>query len=140
MRQRRLAGIALLVAMVIATVGAVQAWAGDSRSAATVNARMVEWKISLSAKTVPAGKVTFVVKNAGFKLHEFIVIRTNLAPNALPLKGSRASEAGSLGEIQEFRPGLTKQLTLTLKPGKYVLICNIIRHYQRGQRVGLTVK
>jgi uncharacterized cupredoxin-like copper-binding protein len=130
----------VLLAAVAATVGSVRAWATGTRAQATVKATLVEWNIKLSTKAVPAGKVTFVVKNAGFKEHEFVVIRTNRAPNALPIKGSRASEAGHQGEIQEFRPGLTKTLTLTLRAGKYVLICNVLRHYQRGQRTGFTVK
>lgn len=43
------------------------------------------------------------------------------------------------GEIEEFKPGLTKRITLTLKPGKYVLLCNVPGHYKRGQAISLVV-
>ena len=36
-------------------------------------------------------------------------------------------------------PFLTKMLTLTLKPGHYVLICNLPAHYKAGQHVDFTV-
>ena len=91
-----------------------------------------------SVRTVPAGKVTFVVRNAGTMKHGFVVIKTNRAPGALPMRGQRASEAGAKGKIGEFAAGSTKRLTLTLAPGKYVLLCNLPGHYKRGQFVGIT--
>ena len=133
--------VAVAVAAVVAGAAAVQAFAFASHAGdAIVNAKLVEYKMTLSTKQVPAGKVTFVVQNAGQKEHEFVVIRTNRAPNALPVKAYKASEIGSQGEIGEFGAGLTKKLTLTLKPGNYVLICNIEKHYRRGQFAGLVVR
>ena len=100
---------------------------------------MKEWSFKASAQTVSAGRVTFVVRNAGTMEHGFVVIRTNSGPHALPMKGQQASEAGSKGEIEEFAPGRTKRLTLTLAPGNYVLLCNLPGHYKRGQAVRLVV-
>jgi uncharacterized cupredoxin-like copper-binding protein len=31
-------------------------------------------------------------------------------------------------------------LTLTLPPGRYVLVCNLIGHYELGMHAGLTAK
>jgi uncharacterized cupredoxin-like copper-binding protein len=107
--------------------------------ASTVKVVMKEWSFRTSVTSVRAGKVTFVVRNAGTMEHEFVVLRTDRAPRALLMKGNRASEAGMKGEIEEFRPSLTKRLTLTLKPGKYVLLCNLPGHYKRGQAIGLVV-
>ena len=141
MKHGKVAALVTAVMAVGGGVAAVQASAfGSHAGDATVKATLIEWKMTLSAKQVPAGKVTFVVHNAGLKEHEFVVIRTNRAPNALPVKAYKASEVGSQGEIGEFGAGLTKKLTLTLKPGKYVLICNIAKHYGRGQRAGLVVR
>lgn len=100
---------------------------------------MTDRSLRASARTVPSGKVTFVVRNAGTMEHEFVVIKTNKSPTALPMKGQQASEAGSKGEIEEFAPGKTRRLTLDLAPGKYVLLCNLPGHYKRGQVVGITV-
>ena len=141
MRRTKVVALGVLVALAAAAAYAVKASAVASRASnATVKVTMVEWKMTLSAPQATAGKVTFVVRNAGKKKHEFVVIRTNLAPNALLVTGGKASEKGSQGEIEEFGAGLTKKLTLTLKPGKYVLICNLLRHYKRGQFAGFRVR
>ena len=92
-----------------------------------------------STRTVPAGKVTFVVRNAGKKKHEFVVIRSDRHHHQLQAKGQQASEVGVKGEIEGFAPGGTKRLTLTLAPGKYVLICNLPGHYKAGQYLAFTV-
>lgn len=107
--------------------------------ASSVSVVLKEWTLKASAQRVPAGKVTFVVRNAGKMKHEFVVVRTDAAPNALPVKGAQASEAGTKGEIKAFGPGGTKRLTLTLAPGKYVLICNLPGHYKAGQRLAFVV-
>lgn len=46
------------------------------------------------------------------------------------------------GEAAEdhLEPGETRRYTVSLKPGKYVLLCSIPGHYQSGQRMGLTVQ
>jgi uncharacterized cupredoxin-like copper-binding protein len=54
-------------------------------------------------------------------------------------RGSRVSEAGSVGEVADLAPGKTKRLTLRLKPGHYDLICNMPGHYMAGMHTGLTV-
>lgn len=95
-----------------------------------------------SIRTVRAGKVTFVVHNGGTMEHEFVVLRTNIPAGKLPMRpgGKQAKEVGALGEIKEFKPGMTKRLTLTLKPGRHVLLCNLPGHYKAGQFSGLAVR
>ena len=110
-----------------------------SSTARTVNVVMKDRSFQSSTRTVSAGKVTFVVRNAGTMEHEFVVLRTNRSPRALLMKGAQASDVGAKGEIEEFAAGRTKRLTLTLAPGKYVLLCNLPGHYKRGQFIGLVV-
>ncbi len=105
----------------------------------TVNIAMKDRSFQASAQTVPAGRVTFVVRNAGTMKHEFVVLRTNRHHHLLPMKSRQASEVGAKGEIEEFAPGRTKRVTLTLAPGKYVLLCNLPGHYKRGQFAALVV-
>ena len=45
----------------------------------------------------------------------------------------------SLGETEEMQPGASKTLTLDLKPGTYLLICNVAGHYAAGMWTVLTV-
>jgi uncharacterized cupredoxin-like copper-binding protein len=66
------------------------------------------------------------------------VIRTDTRASKLPTKNGRASEAGSLGEV-ELKAGAAKNLVLALKPGHYVLLCNVGHHYTEGMRKDFTV-
>ena len=47
--------------------------------------------------------------------------------------------AGHLGEVAELAPGQSGALRLTLKPGQYILYCNIPGHYAVGMWSLLTV-
>jgi uncharacterized cupredoxin-like copper-binding protein len=49
-------------------------------------------------------------------------------------------KAGSLGEVEELEPGKTGELTLNLKPGKYVLSCNVANHFANGMWTTFTVE
>jgi uncharacterized cupredoxin-like copper-binding protein len=123
----------------LAAVLAAGLLAADASAAATVNVRLNEFRLILSTKTVKAGQVTFVVKNVGKLEHSFVVLKTTRAPGKLRQRGNVAVEEGRVGRIAPFKPGQTRRLTLTLRPGKYVLICNMPLHYKAGQYAGFTV-
>lgn len=93
--------------------------------------------IKLSADRAPAGEVTFDVTNVSADtVHEMIVAPVADVNTPLPYDASmeRVDEeaAGHLGEVSELDPGASGKLTITLKPGKYILYCNIPGHYQSG--------
>ena len=44
-----------------------------------------------------------------------------------------------LGEISDLKPGAAGAITLSLKPGSYVLICNQSGHYKAGMVANLLV-
>jgi uncharacterized cupredoxin-like copper-binding protein len=113
-----------------------------SNDPTTVNASLGEYFIKLDKPSTPGGRVRFNVSNDGKLEHEFVVIRTNLAPGKLPLKGGEAKEdvGPSPGEIPSLPSGKKKTLNVDLSPGKYVLICNLPGHYKAGQYTGLSVK
>src|SRR3989454_12579432 len=71
-----------------------------------VSARLWEWKVELSASTVPAGTVTFTVTNAG------------TIPHAVEVAGH-----GMEKETAENPPGSRATFTLTLKLGAYKAHC-----------------
>lgn len=56
----------------------------DPDNISTVNVTLREFSVSVDQRTVPQGEVTFHVTNAGTVPHEFLVIRTSLAADALP--------------------------------------------------------
>jgi uncharacterized cupredoxin-like copper-binding protein len=111
-----------------------------SVSAKTVKVTEKEWGMPAVPAKAPAGKITFVVRNAGKLKHEFVIVKTRRAAAKLPVKGGKAVETGRVGKIREFKPGQTRRLTLTLKAGHYVLFCNLPAHYKAGQRSNFSVK
>ena len=77
-------------------------------------------------------------------------MRTDLDPGALPTDDTGAVAEGEEGievvdEVEDIPVGETQELTVTLEPGKYVLLCNIYdetekeAHYEMGMRIGFTV-
>jgi len=121
-------------------------------AAGAVDITLQEFAIIPGAPSAPAGSVTFNVTNAGpDEVHEFVVIQTDLAPDALPTsKDGSVDEEGEgvapQGEVEDVAVGDTPTLTLDLAAGSYVFICNIVdadtgdSHYQQGMRVGFTVE
>jgi uncharacterized cupredoxin-like copper-binding protein len=106
--------------------------------------KMATMGITLDQATVPAGNVTFNVSNdSKSEIHEMVV-----APVADPMKPLPYNKdlmkvdedgAGHLGEVAELEPGQSGALTLDLKPGTYILYCNIPGHYELGMWTLLTV-
>jgi len=94
----------------------------------------------VSATTVKAGEVTFVLDNLGTVEHEVVVIKTDTPFDQLTVgSDDRIDEADSVGEISETPAGESATITLNLAPGNYVLACNIAGHYRQGMRAALTV-
>jgi len=71
--------------------------------------------------------------------HELVVIKTSTKASKLKVSGGKASEKGTVGEV-ELGKGKSKNLTLNLKKGHYALICNMPGHYKGGMHVDFTVK
>ena len=102
--------------------------------------------IKLSRNIVRAhdGDVTFQVKNVSKDtIHEMIVMYLQDPSKALPYidAENRVDEdkAGDKGDVSELDPGKSGTLTLGLAPGKYLLICNVPRHYGAGMWTDFTV-
>ena len=133
---RRLIAVLAVVAVLAAgSVGVALAMQGS----ASVTVTMKEWGFKPLPAKVKAGKVTFAVKNIGHLKHEFVVLKTTKAANKLTVHGTTAVQTGFVAKISQFAGGLTKKLTLTLKPGHYVFICNLPGHYKAGQYTNFTV-
>lgn len=118
-----------------------------------IKATLEEWKITLNPTTGAAGEVTFTINNQGEKDHEFVVVKTDLASDALPTI-AEGDEAGTVdeegagieaaGEMEDILAGTDDNvLTLTLTAGHYVIFCNVhdedLVHYQKGMHTEFTV-
>ncbi len=112
--------------------------AGHAAAAGQVAVALSEWAIRPSVPSAKAGVVTFNVRNDGKAPHEMVVIRTSKPAGGLG-SGARVPETGSAGETGDVAPGASKTVSLRLKAGKYVLICNIPGHYMSGMHTAFTV-
>ena len=102
--------------------------------------------VKMSTTDVVAGKITFVAYNASAdNEHEMVVARLvdgnkGLVYNADEAKVDEKDANSNLGEVAEMEPGKSGTLTLDLKPGTYVIYCNIPTHYASGMWTILTVR
>jgi uncharacterized cupredoxin-like copper-binding protein len=167
MQTRKLAmcrlGVALMLTVAVVGVGAGTAVAGAPAKKAKKPATVVTvtlgdtaglsgpMTLTASPATAPAGKVKFVVTNNGTIIHEMIVLKTKTAFDQLPVVdagdpparvstgANKIDEGKSQGETGDVAKGKTKSVTLKLKKGSYVLVCNVAQHYGLGMRAAFTV-
>ena len=100
--------------------------------------------VKVDKASVKAGTVTFEVTNASKDIiHEMILSSVADGVVELPYLAdeNRVDEekAGHLGEVAELDPGKGGKLTVDLKPGKYILYCNIPAHFVGGMWTEITV-
>ena len=92
---------------------------GPPTGGAKVGVDEKEWAITVG--DVPSGAVTFAVTNHGAVEHNFVIKET----------GTR---------LDGIQPGQTKELTATLRPGTYTILCDIAGHEEAGMHTTITVK
>lgn len=104
-----------------------------------------------SAATVPAGQISLVASNRGWRTHELVILKLAAraaAGQRVPASDGKVAETGSLGEASHscasgtgsaIRSGGVSWTTLTLPPGRYELICNQPNHYADGMHAQLLV-
>jgi uncharacterized cupredoxin-like copper-binding protein len=116
---------------------------GDQPDGTGVSAELSEWAITVAAAPVPVGTVVFRVKNNGGLEHEFVVVRTSMPANALPVDSGvvdmTAIDGSVTAELEKLLPGTTTELELDMEPGTYVLLCNLTGHYEAGMRAAFDV-
>ena len=101
--------------------------------------------------SVPAGTVSFVVGNMGWRTHEMVVLplaRGQVEGQRTPDPNGKVAEKGSLGEAsascaagtgEGITSGSVGWVTVTLRPGRYELVCNLRNHYADGMHQSLLV-
>ena len=135
--------VAVLIVVAAGSVGVgviAASPAATPTSGTAVSVVLDEWKLTPSRTTVRPGRITFVTRNDGSMPHEFVVLRTDRAAKGLPVRGGKAVEVGRRGKLSQMASGTSKRLSLRLGSGKYVLICNLLGHYQAGQAAALRVR
>lgn len=133
--------LSILVISMLALSACGQASAQNGPAKVTVT--MTEWAVNLSQASVPAGKVTFALKNNGTITHELIIAKTDVAQDKMSMQSEdplKVDESASIGEIGDVDAGQTKEDIFDLAPGNYILMCNEQSHYMAGMHIAFTVK
>lgn len=127
LRRARLPLASVLIGGVLAACSSGSGTPGPSSgvggSGQVVNVQTSEFRFDPSSITLPAGKVTFHVRNVGSAEHEFEIF-----------KGEEAVD-----EIEGLVPGLEKDLTVDLPAGTYSIECRLPGHLEQGMKATLTV-
>ncbi len=110
-----------------------------------------DMRLVVDRTTVPAGTVSLVLSNAGFRTHELVVLplAAGQQAGARPVGSDRkvdetdglgeASQTGGSGAGEGIQPGTAGWTTLNLPTGRYELICNLPGHYAAGMYAEITV-
>lgn len=94
---------------------------------------------------LPAGQVAFNVSNRGPSTHEFLIVRTDLRADNLPIgsDGLTVNEDSAqldlIEEDSELDIGVSRTLVVDLPAGHYVFYCNLEGHYLGGMHASLVV-
>jgi uncharacterized cupredoxin-like copper-binding protein len=100
--------------------------------------------IKTDKDTVKAGEVKFEVTNSSQETEHEMIILPIPSDGNLPYDEKEArfdeDKAGALGEVSELAPGKSGEVTLHLKPGKYLLSCNVANHFANGMWTTLLVQ
>ena len=107
--------------------------------------------LRVTPATVPAGQVSLVVSNMGWRTHELVVLPLAAGASAgqrVPGVDGKVEETGSLGEVSNscaagagdgITAGAVGWNTVTLPPGNYELVCNLENHHANGMYQALVV-
>ena len=108
-----------------------------------LTATLTDTGIQVSSTTLPAGTISFHITNTSpAELHEFVIIRTDLNTDQLPMDadGNVAEDKlSSPGEKGDIAAGQSGDLTLALPAGRYMFICNQPGHFKAGMHTVFTV-
>ena len=140
---RALTGAAIIAAFLFVVTGCS---AGQHRApAAGTVLRVTERDFRISARELVFSRdVQLVVHNRGPDAHELIVVRAR--SSHLPLRpdgvtvDEEALERATVGVLEPGAPGSVRQLLVHLRPGRYMLICNMSGHFLGGMHRELVVQ
>ena len=146
--RRSLIALALLTGVLAAV--ALASCGDDQERTSFVDVFLTEWEIEAEATSVPAGELRLTTTNGGTIGHDLVVINTDLPLDELPTREDGSVDEDSVevvGRVPTVEPGEFERAMLSLSPGPYALVCNIVdaqggesrSHYQLGMHIAFTV-
>ena len=130
--------LALLFGASLGLAALASAACGGDDADSKVDVSLASFKVTSDKPSVSAGKVKFTAKNTETKdVHELAVLKVN-----------DDGSFDNLGEVEDIDPGKGGDVTIDLKPGKYLLACLIapgeagstVDHFQAGMKLDFTVQ
>jgi uncharacterized cupredoxin-like copper-binding protein len=113
---------------------------------AALEIKMDDYSFAPKNGQAKAGKTVITAPNVGAVEHELVLFRTDMNPAKLPTEADGSVDEEKLdevaeeaGEIADVEAGASKSETFDLKPGKYVMFCNLPGHYAMGMYGTLNV-
>ena len=91
--------------------------------ATPVGVNLAEWQVAIGRQEVPRGRVRFNVTNVGEDGHDFVVRRRDKV----------------IVRLDELEPGARDAVAARLRRGRYVLLCDLPKHFRRGMHTRLRV-
>jgi uncharacterized cupredoxin-like copper-binding protein len=132
-----------MAAVVAAVVVGLVVWSPPALGDVPVSLK--GYSITMSSK-LSAGSHTFGLTNDGKQNHEFVLFRTDLPADSLPVdaNGEVIEDSPELEVVadsgSDLKPGETRGVPAKLDPGHYAAVCNLPEHYRRGMYADVTVK
>ncbi len=135
-----------LLAIAALTVGAVGCSSGGGGKA--VKVELGDFSIKPGKTTIPAGETTFKLRNGGGLDHEVVMFKVDSVKDLKTKANGEVDEEATpenlhMGEVEGVKPGTTKEWTLDLAEGKYVMFCNLDEkgfvHFKKGMYAEFTV-
>ncbi len=129
---RRIAYVCSLLVIAVACAGS----GGPS-------VRMDEYTVDVPPE-IDSGPAKLAVRNVGAIEHELVILRTELGDDDLPVKDAevqtKAREVELVRKTGRIKSGSSATLSVSLRPGDYVFICNVPGHYQSGMHTAVTAR
>jgi hypothetical protein len=129
-RRATLLALAALAAVPLSGCGSDAPYVPASGRA--VSLRLDEYRVLPQRVTVPAGRVRIIARNVGRLTHNIAVVQFDR-----PLG---EDEEKQYARTPTAHPGEVVRTSVTLKPGKYRLVCTIANHDNLGQYGELKVE
>jgi len=134
-----------LVLAVFAGMGALASACGGGGSSDAIDVSLSDGDITMSSAEIAAGDVTFAGTNEGSTVHEMEIftVPDGVDATSLEVSDSVANTEGAgmtvVDEVEDIAPSTTAELTVSLDPGTYAVICNLSGHYAQGMVTEFTV-
>lgn len=123
----------IFLAALLAVVALLLVSCAPKAASPVVNVTLSEYKIVLDTTSIPAGPVTFAIKNTGSLTHAFLLEPAGARNEPFELNGKK-SQTGDIAA------GETATLEWTIdSAGEYQLTCYTPGHFEQGMTTTFTV-